>query len=111
MEEEAHEFLRMIRHKGHRELLLKVLNDSHVPQDITPEKFGGIINNISTSRHLSFSKDEVSTEGRNHNQPLHIAVKCNNYMIAMVLIDNGSSLNDITLKNSPVVVKAFDGSK
>ncbi|RDX89189.1 hypothetical protein CR513_29124, partial [Mucuna pruriens] len=27
------------------------------------------------------------------NQPLHIAVKCGNYMIARVLIDNGSSLN------------------
>ncbi|RDX85198.1 hypothetical protein CR513_33634, partial [Mucuna pruriens] len=51
-------------------------------------------------------------------------VKCGNYMIARVLIDNGSSLNvmpkatldklyglDATLKNSPIVVRAFDGSK
>ncbi|RDY05209.1 hypothetical protein CR513_10994, partial [Mucuna pruriens] len=64
-EEEAQEFLKMIRHseyemldqlhktpapislfsllinsEGHQELLLKVLNDAHVPQDITPENSG-----------------------------------------------------------------------
>ncbi|RDX92293.1 hypothetical protein CR513_25597, partial [Mucuna pruriens] len=100
------------------------LNDAHVPQEITPAKFGGIINNITTSWHLSFSEEEVPTEGKAHNQPLHIVVKCGNYMIATVLIDNGSSLNvmpktmldklyapDPTLKNSPVVVKAFNESK
>ncbi|RDY05867.1 hypothetical protein CR513_10238, partial [Mucuna pruriens] len=149
MEEEAHKFLKMICHneyeildqlyktpahvsllsllinsKGHHELLLIVLNDAHVPQDITPAKFGVIINNISTSHHLSFSEDEVPSEGRSHNQPFHIAVKCGNYMIARVLIDNGSSFNvmpkatldklycsDAALKNSLVVVRAFDGSK
>ncbi|RDX93520.1 hypothetical protein CR513_24198, partial [Mucuna pruriens] len=69
-------------------------------------------------------KDEVPTKGWSHNQPLHIAVKCGNYMIARVLIDNGSSLNVMpkatldklygsgaTLKNSPGVVRAFNRSK
>ncbi|RDX77952.1 hypothetical protein CR513_41844, partial [Mucuna pruriens] len=87
-------------------------------------KFGGIINNITTSRHLSFSKKEVPDEGKDHNQPLHIAVKCENYMIARMLIDNRSSLNVMTkttldklyspsaiLRNNPVVVRAFNGSK
>ncbi|RDY00496.1 hypothetical protein CR513_16326, partial [Mucuna pruriens] len=88
-EEEAHEFLKIIRHSGykildqlhkmparisllsllinlesHRELLLKILNDAHLPQDITPAKFGGIINNITTSCHLSFSEEEVPVEGQ-----------------------------------------------
>ncbi|RDY00803.1 hypothetical protein CR513_15956, partial [Mucuna pruriens] len=123
-EEEAQEFLKVIRHRNHRELLLKILNEAHVPQDITPAKFGGIINNITTSRHLSFFEEEVPFEGKCHNQPLHIAVRCRNYMIARVLIDNGSSLNVMPkttldklyspgtiLRNSPVVVRAFDGSK
>ncbi|RDX67654.1 hypothetical protein CR513_53435, partial [Mucuna pruriens] len=144
-EGEATEFLKLIRHKeyemldqmhktlarsllinyeGYRSLLLKVLNDAHVAQDITPEKFGGIINNTMTSRHLSLSEDEVPTEGRSHNQPLHIIVKCGNYMIARMLIDNGSSLNvmpkvtldklysiESTLRTSYVVVRAFDRSK
>ncbi|RDX93149.1 hypothetical protein CR513_24622, partial [Mucuna pruriens] len=141
MEEEAREFLKMLDqlHKtpahislllllvnleSHRELLLKMLNEAHVPQDITPVMFGGIINNITTSYHLSFSEEEVPDKSRNHNQPLHIAVKCGNYMIARVLIDNRSSLNVMPkttldklyypgaiLRNSSVVVRAFDGSK
>ncbi|RDY01971.1 hypothetical protein CR513_14635, partial [Mucuna pruriens] len=114
----------LINSKSHRELLLKTLNDAHVPQDITPTKFGGIINNITTSRHQSYSKEEVPTEGKTHNQPLHIVVKCENYMITRVLIDNRSSLNVMPkttldklyalgaiLKNSPIVVRALDGSK
>ncbi|RDX98226.1 hypothetical protein CR513_18885, partial [Mucuna pruriens] len=147
--EEATEFLKLIRHseyemldqmnktparvsllsflinlESHHNLLLKVLEDSHMAQDITSEKFEGIISNITASRHLSFSEDEVPTEGQSHNQPLHITVKCGNYMIARGLIDNGSSLNIMpkatldklygpgaTLKISPVVVRAFDGSK
>ncbi|RDX73016.1 hypothetical protein CR513_47419, partial [Mucuna pruriens] len=114
----------LINFEGHRELLLKVLNDAYVPQDITPEKFGGIINNITTSHHLSFFKAELPTEGKSHNQPFHIAIKYGSYMIARVLIGNGSSLNvmpkatldklylpDAMLKSSPVVVKAFNSSK
>ncbi|RDX73682.1 hypothetical protein CR513_46671, partial [Mucuna pruriens] len=62
-------------------------------QDIMPENFEGIINNITVSHHLSFSEDEVPIEGKSHNQPLYIAVKCSNYMIARLLIKNGSSLN------------------
>ncbi|RDX66181.1 hypothetical protein CR513_55075, partial [Mucuna pruriens] len=110
--------------EGHQNLLLKVLNDAHVAQDITLENFEGIINNITVSRHLCFSEDEIPTEGKSHNQLLHIVVKCDNYMIARVLIDNGSSLNVMpkamldklyltssTLKISSVVVRAFDASK
>ncbi|RDX70794.1 hypothetical protein CR513_49919, partial [Mucuna pruriens] len=138
MEGEVTKFLKLIRHSeyemldqihktlacGHHNLLLKVLNDAHVAQDITLEKFEGIINNITTRCHLSFSEDEIPIEDRSHNQPLHITIKCSNYMIARVLIDNGSSRNVMskatvdklysigsTLKISLVVVRAFDGSK
>ncbi|RDX90445.1 hypothetical protein CR513_27685, partial [Mucuna pruriens] len=142
---EATEFLKLIRHseyemldqldktparvslllllfnsEGYHNFLLKALNDAHVAQDIMLEKFGGIINNIMASRQLSFFEDE----GRGHNQPLHITVKCGNYMITKVLIENGSSLNvmpkttldklystDSTLKTSSLVVRAFGGSK
>ncbi|RDX93091.1 hypothetical protein CR513_24684, partial [Mucuna pruriens] len=149
MEEEAREFLKVIWHseyemldqlhktptqislllllinsERYRELLLKILNEAHVPQDITPTKFRGIINNITASHHLSFSEEEVPNEGKNHSQPLQITIKCGNYMIARVLIDNGSPLNVMPkttldklyspgaiLRNSLFVVKAFDGSK
>ncbi|RDX87936.1 hypothetical protein CR513_30523, partial [Mucuna pruriens] len=100
----------------------RVLNKAHVAQDITIEKFGGIVNNITASSHLSFLEDEVLAMGRGHNQPLHIFVKCGDYMIAMVLIDNGSSLNfmpkatleklySTQLRANSIVMKVFDRSK
>ncbi|RDY06355.1 hypothetical protein CR513_09674, partial [Mucuna pruriens] len=107
----------LLNSETHRNLLLKVLKEAHVAHDITAERF-------SSLGHLTFSDDEMSVEGKGHNQPLHISVKCGGYMIARVLIDNGSSLNvlpkatldklasiDAQLKASPVVVRAFDGSK
>ncbi|RDX83626.1 hypothetical protein CR513_35436, partial [Mucuna pruriens] len=110
--------------EAHRNLLLKVLQEAHVAHDITAERFGSLVNNITSRGHLTFFEDEIPVEGRSHNQPLHISVNCGGYMIALVLIDNGSSLNvlpkatfdkltlvDAQLRASSVVVRAFDGSK
>ncbi|RDX92472.1 hypothetical protein CR513_25395, partial [Mucuna pruriens] len=82
------------------------------------------INNIISRGRLTFFEEEVPAEGRGHNQPLHISIKCGDYMISRVLIENGSSLNVLPkatldklcfvnsqLKTSSVVVRAFDGSK
>ncbi|RDX91946.1 hypothetical protein CR513_25989, partial [Mucuna pruriens] len=98
----------LINLEGHHNLLLKILNEAHVAQDITIEKFGSIINNITAGSHLSLSEEEIPAEGRSHNQPLYIVVKCGDYTIARVLIDNRSSLN---LRISSVVVTAFNESK
>ncbi|KAL2347436.1 hypothetical protein Fmac_001436 [Flemingia macrophylla] len=67
---------------------------------------------------------EIPPEGPNHNKPLHISVKCKEYLIAKVLVDNGSSLNvmpkrtldqviikGIHMRPSNTIVRAFDGSK
>ncbi|RDX78461.1 hypothetical protein CR513_41266, partial [Mucuna pruriens] len=112
---EEEEFLKIIRH---------TLQEAHVAHDITTERFGTLVNNITSKGHLTFSDDEIPKEGKGHNQPLHISVKCGGYMIARVLIDNGSSLNvlpkvtldkltpmDAQLRASSIVVRAFDGSK
>ncbi|RDY07339.1 hypothetical protein CR513_08569, partial [Mucuna pruriens] len=103
-EEEAREFLK----KSHREILLRVLNEAHVPQDITPAKFWCIINNISMSRHLPFSEEEVLVEGKNHNQSLHSAVLTQRH--AKTTLDKLCSPGTF-LRNNPVVVRAFNGSK
>ncbi|RDX83104.1 hypothetical protein CR513_36020, partial [Mucuna pruriens] len=117
---EAEEFLKLIRHSEYE--LLDQMNKT--PAHITVERFGGIVNNITSRGRVTFSEEEVPTEGRRHNQPLHISVKCGYYMIARVLIDNGSSLNVLPkstpdklcsinsqLRASSVVVRAFDNSK
>ncbi|RDY14350.1 hypothetical protein CR513_00598, partial [Mucuna pruriens] len=114
----------LLNSKSHRNLLLKVLKEAHVAPDITAERFGGIIGSLTSSGRLTFSDEEIPAEGRQHNQPLHIAVKCRDYMIIKVLINNGSSLNvfpkatldklssiHAQLKASLVVVRAFDDSR
>ncbi|RDX65986.1 hypothetical protein CR513_55296, partial [Mucuna pruriens] len=114
----------LLHSEAHRNLLLKVLQEAHVAHDITTEKFGTLVNNITSKSHLTFSDDEIPVGGKSHNQPLHISVRCGGYMIAKVLIDNGSSLNvlpkatldkltpiDAQLRASSIVVRAFDGSK
>ncbi|RDY06270.1 hypothetical protein CR513_09777, partial [Mucuna pruriens] len=96
----------------HRNLLLKILKEAHVAHDITTERFGSLVNNITSWGHLTFSDDEIPIEG-----------KATPYL-GKVLIDNGSSLNvlpkatldkltrvDAQLRASSIVVRAFDGSK
>ncbi|PKI48813.1 hypothetical protein CRG98_030790, partial [Punica granatum] len=76
------------------------------------------------SNTISFSDDELPSEGWSHSRALHIVCKCNNYIIGRVMIDNGSALNVCpvtTLKQmnvdlnrvrpSKTAVPAFDGSR
>ncbi|XP_004491697.4 uncharacterized protein [Cicer arietinum] len=114
----------LMNSESHRKLLMKILNEAHVTHDITVDKFGGIINNITANNHLTFTDDELPTEGRGHNKALHISVMCLDHIMSRVLIDNGSSLNVISkstlaklpcdgtyMRPSPMVVRAFDGSR
>jgi len=109
---------------SHRKLLMKILSEAHVEQDISLDKFEGIVSHITANNYLTFTEDEIPSEGRGHNKALHISVKCMNHFISQVLIDNGSSLNvmpkttlnklpndGIHLRPSTMVVRAFDGSK
>ncbi|XP_073223454.1 uncharacterized protein [Cicer arietinum] len=114
----------LTNYESHRKLLMKILNEAHVTHDITVDKFGGIINNITANNHLTFTDDELSTEGRGHNKALHISVMCLDHIMSRVLIDNGSSLNVISkstlaklhcdgtyMRPSPMVVRDFDRSR
>ena len=78
---------------SHRKLLMKILSEAHVEQDISLDKFEGIVSHITANNYLTFTEDEIPSEGRGHNKALHISVKCMNHFISRVLIDNGSSLN------------------
>ncbi|XP_073222502.1 uncharacterized protein [Cicer arietinum] len=117
-------FYLLLNYESHRKLLMKILNEPHVTHDITLDKFGGIINNITANNHLIFTNDELSIKGRGDNKALHILVMCFDHIISKVLIDNGSSLNVISklklaklpcdgtyMRPIPVVVRAFEGSR
>ena len=117
--------LELLMHStSHRKLLMKILNGVHVEQNISLDSFEGIVNNITTNNYLTFTDEEIPTEGRGHNKALHVYVKCLDHVIACVLIDNGSSLNVMTkatlgklpcegihMKPSAMIVRAFNGSK
>jgi len=86
--------LELLMHSNsHRKLLMKILSGAHVEQDISLDKLEGIVSHITANNYLTFIKDEIPSEGRGHNKVLHILVKCMDYFISRVLIDNGSSLN------------------
>jgi len=117
--------LELLMHStAHRKLLMKILSRAQVEQNISLDKFEGIVNNITINDFLTFSDDEIPVEGRGHNKALHVSVKCLDHVIARVLIDNGSFLNvmlKVTLeklsrdkfpmKPNTMIVRAFDGSK
>ncbi|KAA0056622.1 uncharacterized protein E6C27_scaffold288G001420 [Cucumis melo var. makuwa] len=118
--EEANEFLKI----PHRKVLLDILNKAHVGHDISVEKFSRIIGNITSSNSIVFTDDEIPPEGLGHTKALHIQAKCKDYVIARVLMNNGSALNimpkstllklpvDMShIKSSTMVQKTFDGSR
>ena len=76
---------------------------------------------LATSQ-VSFLDDELPLEGRDHTLAMHIVIKCEDMIVARVLIDNGSILNvypmatlehlkvDMSLiKPSTMIIRAFDG--
>ncbi|XP_027337245.1 uncharacterized protein LOC113850932 [Abrus precatorius] len=114
----------LLNYEPHRRILLKVLNEARVSNDITTNKFGGIVGNIVSNNYLTFTDDEVLAEGMGHNKALHISVKCRDYIIARVLIYNRSSLNVMPkatlsklpcdgshMKPSTMIVRAFDETR
>ena len=70
----------------------------------------------------SFSDDELPPQENDHTLAMHIIVKCEDMIVAKVLIDNGLALNvnlmatleylkvDLSLiRPSTMIIRAFDG--
>ena len=87
-------------------------------------QFDSIIGNITACNNLGFSDEELPEEGRDHNLALNISINCAEDVLASVLVDTGSALNVMPkstlirlsiqgspLRDSKVIVKAFDRSK
>lgn len=108
----------------HRSALFKVLNEAHVPHNISLDKFQHLVGQVLASNTIAFTDDELPPEGTGHNKALHIQVMCNEMVVARVLIDNGSAINvcplvtimklgidESTIRPSDITIRAFDGSK
>ncbi|XP_071933043.1 uncharacterized protein [Coffea arabica] len=77
----------------HRNALLEVLTKAQILKDILVNNFSHIVGNVLTAKQITFSDEELPTEGIGHNKALNVAVRCNGKMLPKVLIDNGSALN------------------
>ncbi|KAK8579300.1 hypothetical protein V6N13_142513 [Hibiscus sabdariffa] len=108
----------------HRNALLKMLNQTFVPKEISADKMDRLVGNIAMENFLSFSDKEIPEGGRGSHKALHITTRCKGYMLPGVLVDNGSALNVLplaTLKKLPIdnthikpyqnTVRAFDGTQ
>jgi len=118
IEEETNEFLKLMKHseycivdqlkktpakifimslilnsKPHRNALEKVLDEAYVPQDIEQKTMEHLVGRIHVAKYLYFTEDELDAEGTGHKKPLYVTVRCKDYLIGKVLIDNGSALN------------------
>ncbi|PKI67831.1 hypothetical protein CRG98_011804 [Punica granatum] len=129
-EEEAEAFMKVVKASeykvveqmakslAHISLLALLLGSEPHREALLRETIGSIFSNT-----ISFSDDELPSEGWSHSRALHIVCKCNNYIISRVMIDNRSALNvcpvttlrqmnvDINrVRPSKTAVRAFDGS-
>ncbi|KAI5444592.1 hypothetical protein KIW84_013015 [Lathyrus oleraceus] len=113
----------LLNSEPHREALQKVLDVTYVDHDVMIEQFDSIVANITACNNLSFYDSDLPEEGRDHNLALHISMSCKDDAMSNVLVDTGSSLNVLPkstlaklsyqgppMRQSGVVVKAFDGS-
>ncbi|XP_070055413.1 uncharacterized protein [Nicotiana tomentosiformis] len=97
-EEEAEEFLKKMKMQDYSimntaKALMNILNEAHVPDKITVSRLEKIANKIFEANRITFSDDELSMEGTEHNRALYLTVKCEDSAVLRVLVDNGSSAN------------------
>ncbi|XP_071917165.1 uncharacterized protein [Coffea arabica] len=108
----------------HREALLKVVNEAQMPKNIPVDKFTHVVEHVLAFNQISFSDEDLTSEGIGHNKTMYISVRCNGKLLPRVLIDNGSALNicpwstlvklefqEDKLRPSATVVRGFDGAK
>jgi hypothetical protein len=99
------------------------LNKTYVPQDIEQKIMEHLVGRIHASSYLYFTKDKLDAEGTGHNKPLYIHVRCKDYLIGKLLIDNCLTLNVLPkhmlkemfvdeshIKPSTMMARAYDGS-
>ncbi|KAK8683071.1 hypothetical protein V6N13_039139 [Hibiscus sabdariffa] len=148
-ESEAKEFLKILKHsefnvveqlnklparismlslllssEPHRNTLLKLLNQTFVPKEISIDMVDRLVGNIAMDNFISFSDEEIPKGAKGSYKALHITTRCKGHTLPGVLIDNGSALNVLpmtTLKKLPIddthmkayqnTVRAFDGTR
>ncbi|PKI71768.1 hypothetical protein CRG98_007834 [Punica granatum] len=87
-----------------KKALLPVLTAAPVPKETPPNMMEETVGSIF-SNTISFSDDDLPSEGWSHSRALHIVCKCNNYIIGRMNVDLNRG------RPSKTAVRAFDGSR
>lgn len=105
-------------------VLMKLLNEMHVPETINEAQLEDFVGTILLKDQIAFSDEDFPIDKRSHNKALYIAVKCRGNEVSQVSIDKGSSLNlcplstlhrlgisEELIKPTKVTMRSFDGKK
>ena len=108
----------------HKNALMKVLNEVHVPETINEVQLEDFVGTILLRDQISFSDEDVPIDGWAHNKALYISARSHGKQISHVLIDNGSAfnicplatlrnlgINEELIRTSKATIRAFDGMR
>ncbi|XP_070021891.1 uncharacterized protein [Nicotiana sylvestris] len=113
----------LIHSDEHHRALMKILNEAHVPNEISINHLETIANKIFELNRVIFSNDDLPVEVTEYNKALYLTIKCEDSAVTQALVDNGSSANICPLstlnqlkihhgrihKNN-ICVRGFDGN-
>ncbi|XP_075076597.1 uncharacterized protein LOC142163231 [Nicotiana tabacum] len=74
----------LIHSDEHRQALMKILNEAHVPEKITVNHLEKIVNKIFESNRITFSDDDLPPKGTEHNRALYLIVKYKDSVVTSV---------------------------
>ena len=80
----------LVASKPHREVFLKMLEESIVPWETNPQQLSNMVSAITSRQRLFFTDEDLSSLGRKHNAVLFITVITRGMEVPKVLVDNGS---------------------
>ncbi|XP_070020582.1 uncharacterized protein [Nicotiana sylvestris] len=114
--------LLLIHSDEHRQALMKILKEAHVPDKISVNHMENISNKIFEVNRVTFFDDELPVEGTEHNKALYLTIKYEDSVVIRVLVDNGSSENiyplstlnklkvdDERIHKNNICIRGFDG--
>nr|XP_016449465.1 PREDICTED: uncharacterized protein LOC107774454 [Nicotiana tabacum] len=108
----------------HQKVLIKTLNEAYVPVDTSVEQLERMAESFFAINQITFSKNDLPSEGATHNKALHLTVKCKGHYVKRVMLDGGSGVDICPLSTlqrmkigteiirpNNVCVRAFNGIK
>lgn len=69
------------------------MNETYVTLDISTDKLRELVGQIYVTNYLTFTKKEMDPMRTRYTKASYIIIKCKDYTVAKMLVENGSTLN------------------